>query len=47
MQFVDTAGMFPYNDFWSVTDYISTTIFAIDMLFKVDALRTMLWEQSV
>ncbi|KAJ9523339.1 hypothetical protein QJQ45_005385 [Haematococcus lacustris] len=34
LSFVEEAGLYPYTDFWAVTDYITTVIFLIDMVLK-------------
>ncbi|KAJ9524098.1 hypothetical protein QJQ45_022546 [Haematococcus lacustris] len=34
LSFVEEAGLYPYTDFWAITDYITTVIFLIDMVLK-------------
>ena len=32
--FVDVGGFAPYNDFWAVTEFLSTAIFTVDIILK-------------
>ncbi|KAL6757545.1 hypothetical protein V8C86DRAFT_2622224 [Haematococcus lacustris] len=34
LSFVEEAGLYPYTNFWAITDYITTVIFLIDMVLK-------------
>ncbi|KAF5831398.1 hypothetical protein DUNSADRAFT_13188 [Dunaliella salina] len=34
LAFVDNAGIYPYYDFWAVTDYVATATFVADIFTK-------------
>ena len=32
--FVEAGGFYPFSDFWAVTEFLSTAIFAVDIMLK-------------